>query len=358
MSMMVETQRDALDEDAEARQFYTIATLGSHSALQILKGAHDEGFRSLAIATRDTERLYRSFAFIDEVIVIDQYSDFIKLVPNLEKRKIIVVPHGSFVAYLSLDDHKQMRIPYFGNKAVLDWEASRELQRQWLTRAGLRVPRQFRTGAEIDRPVIVKLYGAQGGKGYMFLRDALDFEERASLLARQNYILQEYIIGVPLYIHYFYSPLTGRLEIMSMDRRYETNVDSLGRIPSRAQESMDIDPSYVVVGNSPLSLRESMLAEAYRMGEDLVRVSQDICGPKGLFGAFCIETIITPDAQFYIMEISARIVAGTNLFIDGSPYSYLNYSEPMSTGRRIAREIKNALLTNSLSLVLDDSSIL
>ncbi|MBV9263596.1 MAG: DUF1297 domain-containing protein, partial [Candidatus Eremiobacteraeota bacterium] len=49
---------------------------------------------------------------------------------------------------------------------------------------------------------------------------------------------------------------------------------------------------------------------------------------------------------------------GTNLFIDGSPYSYLNYSEPMSTGRRIARELKNALLTNNLRLVLDDSSVL
>jgi 5-formaminoimidazole-4-carboxamide-1-(beta)-D-ribofuranosyl 5'-monophosphate synthetase len=93
------------------------------------------------------------------------------------------------------------------------------------------------------------------------------------------------------------------------------------------------------------------------MGEDVVRVSQEICPPKGLFGAFCIESIITPDAQFFVMEISARIVAGTNLFIDGSPYSYLNYSEPMSTGRRIAREIKNALLTNSLQAVLDDSGI-
>ena len=90
------------------------------------------------------------------------------------------------------------------------------------------------------------------------------------------------------------------------------------------------------------------------MGENVVRVSKEICGPKGLFGAFCIETIITPDTQFYIMEISARIVAGTNLFIDGSPYSYFNYSEPMSTGRRIAREIKNALLSNSLGVVLDE----
>jgi 5-formaminoimidazole-4-carboxamide-1-(beta)-D-ribofuranosyl 5'-monophosphate synthetase len=336
---------------------YTIATLGSHSALQILKGARDEGFKTLAIANRDTERLYRSFAFVDDVIALENYSEFTQTLGELERRKAIVVPHGSFVAYLSLEEHKRMTIPYFGNKAVLDWEASRELQRDWLTRAKIKMPRQFKTPEEIDRPVIVKLYGALGGKGYMFLRDGGDFAERTAHL-NEEYTIQEYIIGVPLYIHYFYSPLEEKLEIMSMDRRYETNVDSLGRIPAAAQEGMDVSPSYVVVGNQPVSLRESMLAEAYRMGEDVVRVSKEICGPKGLFGAFCIETIITPDMQFYVMEISARIVAGTNLFIDGSPYSYLNYSEPMSTGRRIARELKNALLSNNLRLVLDDSSII
>ena len=336
---------------------YTIATLGSHSALQILKGAHDEGFPTLAIANRDTEDLYRSYRFVDEIIGVDSYSEFPGLLGELEKRKVIIVPHGSFVAYLSLEQHKEMTIPYFGNKAVLDWEASRELQRQWLSRAGLTLPRQFKNGSEIDRPVIIKLYGAQGGKGYMFIRDAADFERRAGHL-KEAFVIQEYVIGVPLYIHYFYSPLEDRLEIMSMDRRYETNVDSLGRIPAAAQEGMDVSPSYVVVGNQGVSLRESMLAEAYRMGANVVRVSKEICGPKGLFGAFCIETIITPDMQFYIMEISARIVAGTNLFIDGSPYSYLNYSESMSTGRRISREIKNALLSNNLRAVLDDTSVL
>ncbi|HEY4433272.1 MAG TPA: DUF1246 domain-containing protein, partial [Candidatus Cybelea sp.] len=207
---------------------YTIATLGSHSALQILKGAHDEGFGTLAISNRDTERLYRDFAFVDDVIVLERYSQFMTLMDELQRRKCIIVPHGSFVAYLSLEEHKKMTIPYFGNKAVLDWEASRELQRDWLSRAGLKLPRQFRSGAEIDRPVIVKLYGAAGGKGYMFIRDAQDFEARAADL-KEAYIIQEYIIGVPLYIHYFYSPLQNKLEIMSMDRRYETNVDSLGR---------------------------------------------------------------------------------------------------------------------------------
>ena len=103
--MMVQPFLQGSTVDRNSSDFYTIATLGSHSALQILKGARDEGFRTLAIVSPDTERLYKSFAFIDEVITIQQYSEFMGLVPELEKRKIIIVPHGSFVAYLSLDDH-------------------------------------------------------------------------------------------------------------------------------------------------------------------------------------------------------------------------------------------------------------
>jgi 5-formaminoimidazole-4-carboxamide-1-(beta)-D-ribofuranosyl 5'-monophosphate synthetase len=346
----------ARKSSAQVPELYTIATLGSHSALQILKGAKDEGFHTLAVTTPQNESLYSSFGFVDEVMVIPRYSDFPGVEKELNRRKVILVPHGSFVAYLSLDQHKAMTTPYFGNKAILDWEADRMRQREWLLKAGMKMPRQFRKASEIDRPVIVKLYGAAGGKGYLFVKNADDFHARAAHLVEQKYIIQEYIIGVPVYIHYFYSPLTGKLEIMSMDRRYESNVDSLGRIPSASQEGWDIQPSYVVIGNQPISLRESLLAEAFHMGENLVRVSRELCPDRGLFGAFCLETIVTPEAEFFLMEVSARIVAGTNLFIDGSPYSYLNYTEPMSTGRRIAREIKNALLSNSLGLVLDQSS--
>ena len=80
-----------------------------------------------------------------------------------------------------------------------------------------------------------------------------------------------------------------------MDRRYETNVDALGRIPLNQQ--INIEPSYVVVGNSPLVLRESMLPEAYLMGEKVVQKSQELISPQGLFGPFCLETIITPDQK-------------------------------------------------------------
>jgi 5-formaminoimidazole-4-carboxamide-1-(beta)-D-ribofuranosyl 5'-monophosphate synthetase len=53
-----------------------------------------------------------------------------------------------------------------------------------------------------------------------------------------------------------------------------------------------------------------------------------------------------------VFEISARIVAGTNPFINGSPYTWLRYNEPMSTGRRIARDIKQAIEMDKLDLIL------
>jgi hypothetical protein len=113
----------------------------------------------------------------------------------------------------------------------------------------------------------------------MFIRDASDFEKRSKEL-KKAYTIQGVHHRRPALHPLFLFAARRRLEIMSMDRRYETNVDSLGRIPAAAQEGMDVSPSYVVVGNQPVSLRESMLAEALRMGENVVRVSKEIAGPK------------------------------------------------------------------------------
>ena len=246
-----------------------------------------------------------------------------------------------------------MKVPYFGNKKVLDWESDRLKQREWLQKANVPVPRRFSNPAQIDAPVMVKSYGAAGGHGYFFAKNKKEFAIRIKHFKPKVYIIQEYVIGVPLYIHYFYSPLSEKLEILSMDKRYETNVDSLGRIPSHNQQGLGIEPSFVVVGNSPLTLRESLLSEAFEMGERVIATSKKLIKNGGLWGPFCLETIITPEQKFSIIEISCRIVAGTNLFIDGSPYSAYYYDHGVSTGRRIAMEIKKAIRTGKLAQILD-----
>ena len=123
------------------------------------------------------------------------------------------------------------------------------------------------------------------------------------------------MVGVTLYVHYFQSVLQDRLEILSMDRRYETNADALGRLPQATQAELEPQPSYVVVGNSELALRESMLEEAYAMGERVVEASKGLIDERGLWGPFCLETIITPDLKFHVIEISCRIVGESSTII-------------------------------------------
>ena len=332
---------------------HKIATIGSHSALQILKGAKDEGFSTIAICLKGRERPYKLFNVADEIITINSYNELLKIQDKLIKRNAIFIPHASLIAYFGIDKVESFKVPYYGNKNILRFESDRRIERKWLKKSGLKLPRIFENPQDIDRAVIVKFHGAQGGRGYFLAKNERDFKQKIRLHpGEKEYVIQEYIVGVPMFIHYFYSPLTNELEIMGFDIRYESNVDSLGRVSARDQMALPkIDPSYVIVGNIPVVIRESFLPRVIEMGERVIKESRKLT-KNGLWGPFCLETILTPDEEIRVFEISARIVAGTNPYVDGSPYTWLKYNEPMSTGRRIAREIKIAIKKNKLGIVL------
>lgn len=331
---------------------FKIATLGSHSALQILKGAKDEGFDTICVCAKNRCRPYKSFKVADEVIEIDEFENFFEIQDELIKRNAILVPHGSFVTYIGPETVKDIKVMHYGTKGILEWESDREKERLWLEKANCKLPRIFKKPEDIDRPVIIKFHGAQGGKGYFIANSPEDFYEGMKEYEdEKKYVIQEYIVGVPVYTHFFYSRVTNELEIMSFDKRYESNADSIGRIAAQDQLDADIRTSYTITGNIPLVLRESILPSVYEMGDNVIKVSRELSG-EGLFGPFCLEAIIDPNLDFYVFEISARIVAGTNPYVNGSPYTWLRYNEPMSTGRRIARDIKMAIEKDELKKVL------
>lgn len=328
----------------------SISTLGSHCALQVLKGAKDEGFRTILVCEKGRKRLYQRFMFIDHLAIVDSFKEISNrsVLDNLRNNESVFVPHGTLISNMKNDQIEKIKIPFFGNRWILRWEADRNLKAKLMKASRLGTPRTISSADKIDRLAIVKLHGAAGGKGYFLAWDRRSFEERAAKLKKQGLIrsnddlyIQEYVFGVPVYLQYFYSPLTDQLELLGIDRRYESDVDGLGRIPSVHQQQAGVEPSYNVVGNIPLVLRESLLEEVYSMGERFVRVSKKMVKP-GMIGPFCIEGVYDKEGKFTAFEFSARIVAGTNLYVEGSPYSALMYNEPMSMGRRIAREIKLA----------------
>jgi len=338
----------------------TIATLGSHCSLQVLKGAKDEGFRTLLVCEKRRLGLYRRFRFIDEILEVDNINEVTsdRCRNRLKQTNSILIPHGTLISQMKSDEIEKIETPIFGNKWILRWEADRELKERLMNEAGLETPRPIKSKGEIDGLCIVKLHGAAGGRGYYLAWNQESFEEGARRLIEQKVIssekdlyIQEFIRGVPVYLQYFYSPVTSELELLGIDRRYESDIDGIGRIPAKQQLGAGVEPSYNVIGNIPLVLRESLLDGVYKMGENFVRAAERLV-PPGMPGPFCLEGVYDREGKFTTFEFSARIVAGTNLYLDGSPYSGLLYDDPMRMGRRIAREVKIASKKGKLARVV------
>lgn len=331
----------------------TIGTLGSHSALNIFKGAKEEGLRTACICKKGHEIVYKKFPLADEIIPVSDFRELLndRVQEKLRELNTILIPHGSFTAYVTTDEiAEKLYVPMFGNRELLQWEADREKQREWLQRAGLTLPRIFNP-KEIEGLAIVKFPGAKGGRGYFLVNSPESFRQKAEEMIERGHCrmedlerahLQEYVIGVNVYPHYFRSLLENEVEFLGVDRRYESAVDNLGRIPASEQLQININPTYTIVGNIPITLRESLLPELLGMGDKVVKASAEIAAP-GIIGPFCLETVVTDDLKIYTFEISARIVAGTNVGIGISPYTYLKHGERMWMGKRIAREISQAI---------------
>lgn len=326
----------------------------------MLKGAKDEGFRTLLVSERKRLGLYKRFPFIDEIIEVDNFSEILgdPCRKRLKRENAVLIPHGTLISQMSSDDIEKIDVPVFGNKWILRWEANRAMKEKLMREAGLRTPQTVKSKNDITGLCIVKLHGAAGGKGYYLAWNRESFEEGARRLIDQNAIrseedlyIQEFIRGVTIYLQYFYSPITNELELLGIDRRYESDIDGIGRIPAKQQLGAGGEPSYTVIGNLPLVLRESLLDEVYKMGENFVRASERLV-PPGMPGPFCLEGVYDSESRFTTFEFSARIVAGTNLYLDGSPYSGLLYDDPMSMGRRIAREVKIARKAHKLDMIV------
>jgi len=314
-----------------------IVTIGSHSALNILRGAMDEGFSTLLICKKGTSGFYESFGICNETIEVDDFNEILEMKKELEDA--IIIPHGSFVAYFDLNRLlNEFDVPIFGNKKMLEWESDRYKKSELMEAAGLKLPKEYKNPEDVDKPVIIKHFGAHGGRGFYIARDSEELIKKINAIPGEKErpkIIQELIRGTNIYPSFFHSVIRNRTEFFCVDRRYEADVDSSLNV------YLSEDPTFTIVGNYPLVLRESLAIKVQKEGEDFIEATKKLVSP-GLNGAFCLEMVVDKSLNIYTFEFSGRIVAGTNSFIPYSPYSYIMWGEPMSMGRRIAREIKDA----------------
>ena len=390
-----------------------IGSLGSHSALDICDGAVDEGFHTIVWAQKGREIPYTKYfkslrdenklikGCVDQTRVLSSFKEMGSYEEQqwMRRKNVIIVPNRSLVSYLGIEFiENNFQVPLFGSRNLLGIEerGKREKDYYWLlehkitNKELMRTPELVKPSQlhSLDELVIVKLHHAQRSleRGFITAASFDEIVEKGKRLIAKNILnacsacqgvgcaqcyqtgidgiqharIEKYSIGPVFNFDFFYSPLNEALketplELLGVDARFESSLDGLVRLPAKQQLSLSDkqqDPTYIIVGHQSVTVRESLLQRVFEIAEEFVRITKELFYP-GIIGPFTIQTTIEDDQKPTIYDISTRIGGGTNAHMwNGAPYGNTLWRSRMSTGRRIALELKRAIYKNQLSEIV------
>ncbi len=364
-----------------------IGAIASHSALDVFDGAVEEGFRSLAIAQKGRERTYTNYfkafrdengdvkrGMVDEAWVLDRFADVLKEEnqKRLRDENVLFISNRSFTSYASVDKiEDEFTVPLVGSRNLLRSEdRGGERDYYWLLeKAGLPYPERIEDPKDINELVIVKMHHAvkKLERGFFTAASYKEYKEKSEELIKQGVItpellenarIERYVIGPVFNFDFFYSPIEEegeKLELLGIDWRFETSLDGHVRLPAAQQLTLpehQFVPEYTVTGHNSATLRESLLEKVFALGEKFVKATQEYY-PPGIIGPFCLQTTVDKDLNFYIYDVAPRIGGGTNVHMSvGHPYGNALWRKAMSTGRRLAMEIRRAIEMDKLKEIV------
>lgn len=364
-----------------------VGMTASHSALDICDGAIEEGFPTVAYCQRGREKTYSQYfktqrtvsgrvrrGMVDKAIVMDSFNDVMNptMQEEMRKRNVIYIPNRSFTSYSSIDDvENNFNVPMFGSRNMLRMEERTEDQDYYwiLDKAGLPYPEAIEDPQDIDCLVIVKLHHAQKKleRGFFTCASYEEYVEKSQTLLKEGTIdqasldgarIERYVIGPVFNLNFFYSPLEEelpKLELLGVDWRFESSLDGHVRLPAPQQMTMPAHqqiPEMTVVGHNTATIRESLLEKAFELGEKFITASKEHYDP-GIIGPFCLQTCIDKDMNYSIYDVAPRLGGGTNVHVSvGHPYGNATWRKPVSSGRRIAMELRRAAEQDRLLEVL------
>jgi len=350
---------------------FRIATLGSHSALDICEGAKREGIKTLVVCQKGRERTYQKYysmrkrlgkgiGCVDEVMLLDKFSNIATpaVVKQLQRKNAVFIPHRSFSVYVGYDAiEKSFEVPIFGNRFLLRAEerTAERNQLYLLKKAGIRTPKSFSKPSGIDRLALVKASEARRSyeRAFFFASSEEEYERKGSDMLKKGIIteeglkaapIEEFVVGAQYNFNYFYSPLNEELELIGTDTRRQTNLDGLLKLPAGEQLEVlkHLRMKNIEIGHVACTLRESMLEKVFDIGEKFVGTCRKEY-PPGLIGPFALQGAIVPEEEgeeIVIFDVSFRLPGSPGVRF--TPYTEYLYGESLSMGRRTAIEIKNA----------------
>ena len=355
----------------------TVGLVASHSALDVCDGAVEEGFRTFAVCQKGRELTYTKYfkakrdskgrvlrGMVDDYAIVDKFSEMMapKFQERMRKNNVLFVPNRSFTSYVDLKTiEDKFEVPIVGSRNMLRTEERGEAKDYYwlLEQAGLPFPKKLKRPEDIDRLVIVKLHHKikKLERGFFTAASYEEYKKKSDELVRDNVItradlkearIEEYVIGPVFNRAFFYSPLEEEMspsELVGVDWRFESSLDGHVRLPAPQQMALmgsQRTPEYTVCGHNSSTLRESLLENAFKLAEKWVKACKEHYKP-GIIGPFCLQTCVDKDLKFHIYDVAPRVGGGTNVHMwVGHPYGNALWRRNVSTGRRLAMEMRRA----------------
>jgi 5-formaminoimidazole-4-carboxamide-1-(beta)-D-ribofuranosyl 5'-monophosphate synthetase len=345
-----------------------IGVLGSHSALEIASGAKQEGFKTVVVCQKGREKTYARYYrnIFDKFIFLDKFSDITtpEIVKQLTDLNTVFVPNRSFSVYAGYEAIEQkFAVPLMGNRYLLKTEERNSPKNQlWLLKeAGIKLPHSYKSPAEIDCPVIVKVAekGRTIERAFFYASTPEEYEReaqkriKAGIISREALnlsVIEEYVIGAKFNANYFWSPLTDDIDLLGFDRRIQTDLDGVLDLPAKEQLELNIPTQNIEIGHMGVTMRESQLEKIFEAAERFVSICKKEF-PPGMIGLFALQGAVTKDLEFRVFDVSLR-VPGCPCVEPTSPYMKYKYGVEVGPGKRVAMEIKRAVRKHRLAEVV------
>ena len=364
-----------------------IGVVASHSSLDTCDGAVSEGFRTLAVCQKGREKTFERYfraqraadgrivrGVVDDTLVLERYDMILesKNQEHLMRTDTLWVPNRSFTSYCSIDAiENDFKVPMVGSRNLLrSEERGGPRDYYWiLERAGLPHPKKVEKPEDIDDLTMIKVHHhvKKLERGFFTAKDYEQYRQKSEELIKQGVLdedfeqharMEQYIIGPVFNLDFFYNPLEDKgekIELLGVDWRFESSLDGYVRLTAEQQIGLEKDgiiPEYTVCGHNSATLRESLLDKAFGLAEKYVKATQEYYSP-GIIGPFCLQTCVDKDLDFYIYDVAPRIGGGTNVHMSvGHPYGNTLWRQDMSTGRRLAKMVREAIEQDRLDEVV------
>jgi len=337
----------------------TVGVLGSHSALEIGYGAKQENFDTVVVCERGREKTYTDHYanLFDHTMILDRFQDMVnqKVQNELRELNTIFVPNRSFATYVGYNNiEKKFKVPLLGNRRMLRAEERYEDRNQYylLDKAEISRPKELDSPQQIDSLSIIKVQEKERSveRAFFYASSPQEFQKRAQERIKQGIITEEDLaeatiekvaLGGLFNANFFWSPLTDTVDFLGFDRRIQTDLDGVLRLPADEQLEAGIEHQNIEVGHYGCTMRESQLQKIFRAGRKFVETCKAEY-PPGIIGLFALQGVLNKELEFVVFDASRR-VPGSPFLGSTSPYMKYKYGEEIGSGGRTAIEIDHAI---------------